>query len=447
VRRRLVLAASAITLTVILCFAIPLGLLVRRVANDRALQAADRSARTLVPVVASVRDRATVERVVQGVSTASAGSVSVIEADGSILGPPALVDEDVTLARRGRSFTADVPGGRRLLDPVVTPDGSVAVISVFVPSVALDRGVRSAWLVLAGLSLAILLVAVAVADRLARTITEPVAELATTAERLGQGDLDARVEPAGPPEIVEVGETLNRLAGRITGLLAAERELVADLSHRLRTPITALRLDAESLRNADERAHMGDDVDQVVRSLDQLITEARRDDRRLPSSCDLADITRHRLDFWGVLLEEQDRPFDVALPPVPALVPVAPADLEAAIDALVGNVVAHTPDGVSLSVSVAPGSGGWELVVDDDGPGFAHDGVAVRGTSGGGSTGLGLDIAQRTAERTGGSMRLGRSPSGGARVVMTFGRLGPDVGGGGAGGAPSGGAGSEVGAI
>ena len=63
-RRRLVLAAAAITLTVILSFAIPLGLLVRRVANDRALQAADRSARALVPVVASVRDPATVQRVV-----------------------------------------------------------------------------------------------------------------------------------------------------------------------------------------------------------------------------------------------------------------------------------------------------------------------------------------------------------------------------------------------
>ena len=85
------------------------------------------------------------------------------------------------------------------------------------------------------------------ADRVARGVVRPVADLAHTAERLGAGDLDARVEPAGPPEIVEVGHTLNRLAGRIVELLAAERELVADLSHRLRTPITALRLDAEAL--------------------------------------------------------------------------------------------------------------------------------------------------------------------------------------------------------
>jgi signal transduction histidine kinase len=442
-RRRLVLAATAITITVILSFAIPLGLLVRRVANDRALQAADRSARALVPVLASVDDPQTLDRVVQGVSTSSPGSVSVVEANGRVIGPATPVDASVALARRGRSFTADVTGGRRVLDPVVTPDGSVAVISVFVRSSALDRGVGTAWIVLGVLSAAILLVAVVVADRLARTTTTPIAELAATAERLGQGDLDARVEPAGPPEIVEVGETLNWLAGRITGLLAAERELVADLSHRLRTPITALRLDAESLKDPEERIHVSDDVDQVVRSLDQLITDARRDDHRQPSSCDLADVTRRRLDFWAVLLEEQDRALDVRLPSDPVPVPVAPTDLEAVIDTLVGNVVAHTPDGVGLSASVSKGSDGWELVVDDDGPGFVHQGVAARGASGAGSTGLGLDIARRTAERAGGSMRLGRSPSGGARVVMCFGppRTQPD------GDSPGGGSGSEVGTV
>jgi signal transduction histidine kinase len=425
-RRRLVIAAAAITLTVILCFAIPLGLLVRRVANDRALQAADRSARALVPVVASVRDRQTVERVVQGVSTSSPGSVSIVEADGTVLGPPTPVDDEIALARRGHNFTADVPGGRRVLDPVVTPDASVAVISVFVPSSALDRGVRTAWLVLAGLSLAMLVIAIAVANRLARTVTEPVADLAATAERLGQGDLDARVEPAGPPEVVEVGVTLNRLAERISELLVAERELVADLSHRLRTPITALRLDAESLHDPDERARVNDDVDEVVRSLDELIHEARRDGREQPTVCDLADTTRRRLDFWGVLLDEQGRRYELDLPPAAAPVRVTPAELDAAIDALVGNVIAHTPDGAGLSmrVSASPGGSGgfgaWELVVDDEGPGFAHAGVVERGASGAGSTGLGLDIAQRTAERAGGTMRLDRTPSGGARVVLTF---------------------------
>jgi len=426
-RRRLVLAAAAITLTVILSFAIPLGLLVRRVANDRALQAADRSARALVPVVASVRDPATVQRVVEGVGTAASGPVSVIEADGRVLGHTTMIDDAVALARSGRSFTASVPGGRRVLDPVVTPDGSVAVISVMVPSSALDRGVATAWVVLAGLSLALLIVAVFVADRLARTVTKPVRELAQTAERLGQGDLDARVEPAGPPEIVEVGETLNRLAERIRGLLAAERELVADLSHRMRTPITALRLDVEALPEGLHRLRLSSDVDEVVRSLDQLIEDARQSDRGLPEECDLAEVTRRRLAFWSVLLEEQGRTLAVELPRGACPVAIAAGDVEASIDVLLGNVVAHTPEAVRVAVGVVPVGDGWELRVDDAGPGFADLAVAERGSSGAGSTGLGLDIARRTAEKAGGAMRLERSPDGGARVVLAFGGRPPDA--------------------
>jgi signal transduction histidine kinase len=417
-----VLAAAAITLTVILSFAIPLGLLVRRVANDRALQAADRSARALVPVIASVRDPATVERVVEGVSTAAAGPVSVIEADGRVLGRPTTIDDSVKLARRGRSFTVSVPGGRRVLDPVVTPDGSVAVISVMVPSSALDKGVATAWLVLVGLSLALLVVAVFIADRLARTVTRPVRDLAQTAERLGQGDLDARVEPAGPPEIAEVGETLNRLAERIRGLLTAERELVADLSHRLRTPITALRLDVEALADERERARLSDDVDEVVRSLDQLIEDARQSDGVTAQDCDLAEVTRRRLAFWSVLLDEQKRTLEVELPNGSCPVAVSADDVEAAIDVLLGNVVAHTSEGVDVAVGVVAAGEGWELRIDDAGAGFADLALAERGSSGAGSTGLGLDIARRTAARGGGDMRLERSPAGGARVVLAFAR-------------------------
>ena len=96
-------------------------------------------------------------------------------------------------------------------------------------------------LVLIGLSLL-------VADRLARTITRPITDLARGADRLAHGDLTTRVRPDGPAEVREVGAAINLLAGRIGELLAGERESVADLSHRLRTPVTVLRLEVESLR-------------------------------------------------------------------------------------------------------------------------------------------------------------------------------------------------------
>ena len=422
-RRRLVLGAAAITTTIVLAFAIPLGLLVRTVANDRALTSAERSAQALSPVLASVTDQSQIEQIVSQLDNGD-DRLSVVQADGQVIGEELTADASIELARSGRSFSTPVPGGERVLVAVQAPDGSIDVVTVFVPASVLDRGVASAWLLLGALSLALVLVAVAVADRLARTVTGPVGDLAATAERLGQGDLDARVEPAGPPEIVEVGDVLNRLAGRIGELLAAERELVADLSHRLRTPITALRLDADALHDADERDRVGGDVDELVRAVDRLIREARRTEHRTEgATADLAEITRERVRFWAALADEQDRSFAVDVADGPCLVGVSGADLEAALDALLGNVLAHTPDGTGFRVSVAAAGSdedraAWLLVLDDDGPGFDEDAAAERGTSGAGSTGLGLDIVRRTAEQTGGTMTLGRSTSGGARIEV-----------------------------
>ena len=371
-RGRLVMGAAAITLTIILAFVIPLGLLIQRVAHDRAVVAAQRSAQALLPVLSVAPSDA--GRVVQGLNVSSAAQVSVIDARGRVIGPPAPVDLAVEQARR-RAMTIDVRGGLRVLVPVVVPDGSIDVISVFIPDAALRHGVASAWALLAGLSLALLIVVVVAADRVARGVVRPVAELARTAERLGAGDLAARVEPAGPPEIAEVGDTLNRLAERIVELLAAERELVADLSHRLRTPITALRLDTDALADPAERRRVSADVDDVVQAVDQIIVEARRQvSEDEPPSCDLVSVTAARVAFWQVLAQEQDRAVALVLPEGPASVGVRPHDLEAALDALVGNVIAHTPEGTGLTVEVAGGApAGWWLAVRDEGPGFEPD--------------------------------------------------------------------------
>ncbi|MGZ4695189.1 MAG: sensor histidine kinase [Acidimicrobiales bacterium] len=428
-RRQLVLGAAAITTTIVLAFAIPLGIMIRSVANDRALTTGERAAQALAPVLASDTDLPTIEQVVRGLIDPAAGTVSVVRADGDVLGA-AVVDQDaVALARQSKQqFSTPVDGGRLVLVPVAVKDGT-DVITVLVPTSVLDKGVRQAWLLLGGLSVALVLAAIVVADRLARTVVLPVRDLAATAERLGQGDLEARVEPSGPPEVIEVGHVLNRLAGRIAELLAAERELVADLSHRLRTPITALRLDADGLHDPAERERVTVDVDELVRAVDRLIDEARRPVREgVGSSCDLAEVTRDRVRFWEVLAEEQGRTFTTDIHPGPCQVAATGDDVEAALDALLGNVLSHTPEGTDFRVSLGPApmkratdAPAWLLVLDDDGPGFPAEGVITRGSSGAGSTGLGLDIVRRTAEHTGGSVRLASSTSGGARIEVTFG--------------------------
>jgi len=100
---------------------------------------------------------------------------------------------------------------------------------------------------------------------------------------------------------------------------------------------------------------------------------------------------------------------------------VTRGDLEAALDTLIGNVFAHTPDGTAMAISTRPGHPLTSLVIEDAGPGFPDASVARRGRSGGASTGLGLDIARKVAEGSGGAQILGRSPLGGARVELRLG--------------------------
>jgi signal transduction histidine kinase len=323
------------------------------------------------------------------------------------------------LADSGRSFTADVDGGREVLVPVDSAGGR-AIIRSFVPDDLLRRGVVPAVGALMALGLALLVVAVLVADRLARGMVRPVTALASAAHDLAEGDLSARVEPVGPPEIREVGMAVNHLGRRVGELLVAEREAVADLSHRLRTPLTALRLEAEGLRDRDEATRVGAGVEALERTVDDVIRSARRPVREGGhAGCDAVNVVRDRAAFWRVLAEDTDRVMTVRLHEGPLPVRLLAEDLAAAVDALLGNVFAHTPDGSPVDIEVFADAGDAHVLVADRGPGLPAA-ATERGRSGAGSTGLGMDIARRTAEAAGGSLVLSDRAAGGASVELVL---------------------------
>jgi signal transduction histidine kinase len=222
--------------------------------------------------------------------------------------------------------------------------------------------------------------------------------------------------------VAKAGAAFNVLADRIVELLAAERELVADLSHRLRTPVTALRLDAEAVTDGEQRQRVLDDLDGIEEAVSALIREARHPIRAdLLAVCDVGTVLRDRTAFWSALADDQDRRWSLDVAEGTFMARTLRADLEAAVDALFGNVFAHTPEGAGFRVSVYPTSGRRvAIVIDDDGPGFVSGQVFERGRSGAGSTGLGLDIARRTASASGGSLEVSTRPGGGGRVVMTL---------------------------
>jgi signal transduction histidine kinase len=164
-------------------------------------------------------------------------------------------------------------------------------------------------------------------------------------------------------------------------------------------------------------------VDALTKTVNDIIAEARRP--AAGGAVEVSDATRvvaSRAAYWQALAEDQERTMSVDLPRSALPVRVPEQDLVTCVDILLENVFAHTPDGTALSVRVSrrEAGGAW-IVVSDSGPGFSHPDPSRRGESSAGSTGLGLDIARRIAERSGGTLALGRSPQGGGAVTLGLG--------------------------
>ncbi|MBV9831250.1 MAG: HAMP domain-containing histidine kinase [Marmoricola sp.] len=307
----------------------------------------------------------------------------------------------------GRVVTIGVNAGA-LSEALGSPSGRGTAVSVYVASATVRDTVVQHLLVLLAAALGALVIAALAAERVSRRLVRDLDATARTADELGDGDLTARAPESGPAEVRRVASALNRLAGRIDELLVLERETVADLSHRLRTPLTAVRLDVEALPDIPERAELETHLNLLERTLTAVIHAARRPEREgaLPH-CDAAAVVRARVEFWTPLLEDQGRDvrLELAEPPLP--VRCAAADLGAAIDALLENVVAHTPDSTAMAVILQPHDREVVLEVRDHGPGIPQ-GALGRGASDRGSSGLGLDIARSCAESSGGRLHLSR---------------------------------------
>ncbi|NIA24425.1 MAG: HAMP domain-containing protein [Gammaproteobacteria bacterium] len=424
-RRRLAVVSAAVTAMVVLAFLIPLAGMVKTLARDRVLVAAERDAQTLSQALGVVITGGRPQEVVALVGSgelADGGLLSVVLPDETIVGEPFELGDGYRRAAAGEAFREPSEDGEIIWVPVLLEgEERAAVVRVFVASELLKRNVTAAWVVLGSLGVALVMLSALVADRLARSVVQPVRDLSVAAHRLGGGDLSVRVEPDGPVEIVEVGRAFNRLAGRVGELLEEERRAAADLSHRLRTPLTALRLEIEAVPDRSER--LIGDLDELERTVDHLIRQARRPLREgMGASTDLGVVVKERASFWGALAQEQKRVWSADIDGGPHQVPLLEEDAVAVIDALVGNVLAHTAERTPFHIAVDRTEDGMvRLVVEDSGAGFPEGDPARRGESGSGSTGLGLDIVRRAAEATGGALHLRSGPDGGAGVEVLFG--------------------------
>ncbi|MEV7489454.1 HAMP domain-containing sensor histidine kinase [Streptomyces anulatus] len=440
-RWALVKVCLAVTAMVVIAFAVPLGLVIREMASDRAFSDAERQAAMIAPTLSITTDREELTRAVLSTEPGDRGRLAVhVPAEGGPLdiGTRRATPKDVATVRKaGRASITEVTGGFALLQPTALGTGDIAVVEVFVPEGEVSHGVATAWLMLAGVGVALIVGSVAVADRLGVRMVQPAQRLAGAAQDLGEGRLGTRVPEEGPTELRSAAVAFNSMADQVVQLLANERELAADLSHRLRTPLTVLRLNAASLGEGPAAEQTRAAVLQLEHEVDTIIRTAR-EQRPQPQAgqtgagCDASEVIRERMGFWSALAEDEGREVRLAGVDRTVRIPVARPELAAALDALLGNVFRHTPEGTAFAVDVHHSGDAVIVLVSDAGPGISDPKAALaRGGSGRdaasgsvGSTGLGLDIVRRVAESTGGDLRIGRSVLGGTEVRIWIGLYG-----------------------
>jgi two-component system sensor histidine kinase QseC len=242
--------------------------------------------------------------------------------------------------------------------------------------------------------------------------------------------------PAGAPrEVVPLVDSLNALFARVAALIENERRFTGDAAHELRTPLAALKTQAQVAKSASEdtvRQHALDGViegcDRAARLVDQLLTLARLepDAGRPSAACELASLARQVIADLAPFAAERN--VEIELNGVSVSIPGRPDLLSVLLRNLIDNAIRYSPQGSRVSVTVAHTAGGVTLAVTDEGPGIALDERArlgerfhrVLGTGQSGS-GLGLSIVHRVAELHSAQLKFEDGDNRkGLRVVVEF---------------------------
>jgi signal transduction histidine kinase len=294
--------------------------------------------------------------------------------------------------------------------------------------------VHSYWIGLVGVAVVVLVAMAGIGWAIARSVTRPLRRLDAAAARFSTGDLTpAKPDPSAPPEIVVLGDTMNTMARRLERLLSEHRKFVADASHQLRTPLTALRLRLENLQSAavtteDEEAFDAaiEETHRLTALVAALLQLARAEEEAATEPADLVRLAADRVDTWSAVADAADVGLELVAPESPVIASAVPGGVEQILDNLIDNAASAAPPGSRVSVTITRGRATHELTVGDEGPGLSDEDKARalerfwRADRSEPGTGLGLPIAAALAKASGGSLELRDGSSGGLVVAVTL---------------------------
>lgn len=368
----------------------------------------------------------------QGIVLLDAAGTFVDQAGIRFALPPTLAAANTPL-----TTTVDARGETLMVSAVPISNGTNRVGTVIVarPTEPLEARIRTLWLTLGAVAAVSLLAAVALALWLSRWVTRPLRRLEEAAHTMGGGNLGVRADIAqGPPEVRRLAAALDAMASRLNTLLDGHRAVIADVSHQLRTPMSALRLRLELLPQLASQDHTElngalHEVNRLSRLIDGLLAVARADATNLiPTPVDTRAVISDRVSAWSPLAAE--RGVNLSLIPGPFVSAWAvPDHLEQILDNLLGNCFDLDPAPSQVNLSVTSDGDNAILTVVDNGPGMSR---AQReqafqrfatGRADAGGTGLGLAIVHQLINAQGGRIRLEETPGGGLTVELSLPRV------------------------
>ncbi|WP_406123893.1 ATP-binding protein [Streptomyces sp. NBC_00989] len=427
--RQLIVSYVLLVAVALTAFTVPVAFTLTAQLRGDTEQSVEREAKTMALLLSGdAASRAALDRMVVAYAQETPGTAEVLPAS------------------RAKTATHWGDGELEVTAPAKRDGRTVGAVRITYPTSDLTRRLVQIWGFRAILALAVLAVAAGLGAIVARRLTRPLRQLNDMASKFSDGDLTARSPVTGPHETQTLARTLNQGAERLDTLIASQRIFVADASHQLRTPLTALRLSLDNIADGVDDEFVREDVEQATaevvrmsRLVNGLLVLARAEAKVTAAEpLPLREIVAERLSVWRPAADERGVHIALRGSVVDGrpLVLASPGHLEQVLDNVLSNALEVSPDGATITVGSELRGEEVELTVADEGPGMsdaeksrAFDrfwrGQGLTGRSG---SGLGLAVVRQLVMDDGGTVTLRDAPGNGLSVVITL-RASPRSGG------------------
>ncbi|WP_416962544.1 ATP-binding protein [Streptomyces sp. Agncl-13] len=427
--RQLIVSYVLLVAVALTAFTVPVAFTLTAQLRGDTEQSVEREAKTMALLLSGdAASRAALDRMVVAYAQETPGTAEVLPAS------------------RAKTATHWGDGELEVTAPAQRDGRTVGAVRISYPTSDLTRRLVQIWGFRAILALAVLAVAAGLGALVARRLTRPLRQLNDMASKFSDGDLTARTPVTGPHETQTLARTLNQAGERLDTLIASQSIFVADASHQLRTPLTALRLSLDNIADGVDDEFVREDVEQATaevvrmsRLVNGLLVLARAEAKVTAAEpLPLREIVAERLSVWRPAADE--RGVHIALGGSVAdgrpLVLASPGHLEQVLDNVLSNALEVSPDGATITVRSELRGDEVELTVSDEGPGMSDPdksrafdrfwrGQGLTGRSG---SGLGLSVVRQLVTDDGGTVALRDAPGGGLLVAITL-RASPRSGG------------------